>query len=62
MTELRCSRDLGLALGAIGPSSIAHHRELRDAGHLLVRDSNSGIPLFWQWKLEQNDMAIARSS
>jgi hypothetical protein len=50
MIELRCSRDLALRLGAIGPDNVAHHRQLRDAGHLLVRDYQLPTwPLFWPW-------------
>lgn len=47
--ELRCSRDLALRLGAIGPETIAHHRELKAAGHMLVRDTETSWPMFWPW-------------
>lgn len=61
-TELRCSRDLALRLGAIGPETIAHHKELRAAGHMLVRDPATGWPSFWPWVMSGEDMAAARSS
>lgn len=57
--ELRCSRDLALKLGAVAPLTLDHHRVLRDAGHLLVRDLASGWALFWPW---QNLDSTARSS
>ena len=47
--ELRCSRDLALRLGAITPETVKHHIQLRDAGHLLVRDKTTGWPMFWPW-------------
>lgn len=62
MTELRCTRDLALRLGAIGPETIAHHRELRDAGHMLVRDGQTSWAMFWPWQLTKDDLVAARSS
>lgn len=62
MTELRCSRDLALRLGAIGPETIAHHRQLRDEGHMLVRDGRTGWAMFWPWELRGEDLVAARSS
>lgn len=49
--ELRCSGYLAMWLGAVMPASPAEHREMRDAGHLLVRDPRTGWPLFWPWLL-----------
>jgi hypothetical protein len=51
MIELRCSRDLALKLGAVIPGAIKHDRELRDAGHLIVRDKQTGWAMFWPWQL-----------
>jgi hypothetical protein len=62
MTELRCSRDLALWLGAIIPGTNAHHRQLREAGHLVVRDTETSWPMFRPWSLPRDDMAAARSS
>jgi hypothetical protein len=62
MIELRCSRDLALALGAIGPETMAHHREMKNAGHLLVRDLKTSWLMFWQWQLSRDQMLTARSS
>jgi hypothetical protein len=62
VTELRCTRDLALRLGAIGPETIAHHRELKHAGHMLVRDTETSWPMFWPWELSRADMATAKSS
>ena len=47
--ELYCSRELAERLGAVSPVTIEHHRRLRDAGHLLVRDLATGWPMFWPW-------------
>lgn len=60
--ELRCSRDLALRLGAVGPETIAHHREMKNAGHLLVRDERAW-PMFWPWELlpAQRAMEIVRA-
>lgn len=44
--ELRCSHELALLLGAIEPHSIDHHKELKHAGFMLVRD-DAGAALFW---------------
>jgi len=60
MTELLCSRDIALRLGAIVPETTRHHRELRDAGHMLVRDGQTGEAAFWPWKLEE--LATGKSS
>lgn len=60
--ELRCSRDLALRLGAIGPETIAHHKQLRAAGHILVRDRETSWPMFWPVALSKEDMVAARSS
>lgn len=62
MTELRCSRDLAIWLGAIGPETVKHHRELKAAGHILVRDRETSWPLFWPWELTREDLVAARSS
>jgi hypothetical protein len=53
MCELRCTRDLAWALGAISPETIAHHKQLRDAGHMLVRDIETSWPMFWPWQLSR---------
>jgi hypothetical protein len=45
--ELRCSRDLALRLGAISPDTVAHHKVLRDADTILVRDRITSWPMFW---------------
>ena len=50
MMELRCSRDLADRFDTIEPESAAHHRELRDAGHLRVRDCETGRARFWPWQ------------
>lgn len=60
--ELLCSRDLALRLGAVMPETTKHHRELRDAGHLLVRDGRTGWAMFWPWELTKQDLVTARSS
>ena len=60
--ELLCSRDLALRLGAVMPETTRHHRELRDAGHLLVRDGRTGWAMFWPWAMTKEDLVIARSS
>jgi hypothetical protein len=59
--ELRCPRDLALKLGVIEPRDNRHHRQLRDAGHLLVRDSETARPMFWAWTLDRADIAAAMS-
>jgi hypothetical protein len=61
MCELRCTRDLAWRLGAISPETIAHHKALRDAGHMLVRDIETSWPMFWPWQLSRDDMAKART-
>lgn len=58
--ELRCSRDLALRLGAVGADSPAHHRAMRDAGDMLVRDRATGWPLFWPLQITSSDMAATR--
>jgi len=60
--ELRCSRDLALRLGAVTPETTKHHREMRDAGHMLVRDGQTGWALFWPLELTKDDLVTARSS
>lgn len=47
--ELRCTRDLALFLGAIEPVTIDHHKQLKSAGHMLLRDSETSKPMFWPW-------------
>lgn len=44
--ELLCSHDLALRLGAIEPENLAQHREMKRAGHMLIRDELCE-PLFW---------------
>lgn len=47
-TELRCSRELGLRLGAIEPNTIENHKRLRASGLcLLLRDPVTLLPMFW---------------
>ena len=62
MMELRCTRDIALRLGAVVPETTAHHRQLRDAGHMLVRDGQTGWAMFWPWELSREDLVAARSS
>jgi hypothetical protein len=62
MIELLCSRDLALRLGAVVPETVKHHRELRDAGHLLIRDGHTGWAMFWKWELTREDLVTERSS
>lgn len=62
MMELRCSRDLALRLGAVVPETTKRHREMRDAGDLLVRDCETGWAMFWPWELTKQDLVAARSS
>jgi hypothetical protein len=59
--ELRCSRELALLLGAVQPRSIVEHRELKRAGYLLIRDA-LGVPMFWQWQVQERLTAGAKSS
>jgi hypothetical protein len=48
MIELRCSRDLGLRLGAIMPETTDQHRTFaRSAAFILVRDLQTGWAMFW---------------
>lgn len=60
--ELLCSRDLALKLGAISPETTKHHREMRDAGDMLIRDRSTGWALFWPVMLTREDLVAARSS
>jgi hypothetical protein len=60
--ELLCSRELALRLGAVVPETTRHHRELRDAGHMLVRDGQTGWAMFWPLALTREDLVTARSS
>lgn len=45
--ELLCRRSLALLLGALEPDTPAEVREMKRAGHLLLRDPDTGDPLFW---------------
>ena len=45
--ELLCPRALALWLGAVEPINMAHHRELKRAGHMLLRDIETSEPMFW---------------
>jgi len=56
--ELHCSRELAERLGAVSPITVDHHRRLRDAGSLLVRDPLTGWAMFWRWVPEE----VTRSS
>ena len=60
--ELRCSGNLAVRLGAIVPQSPRHHRQLRDAGLLLVRDRETAFPLFWPWAANVADEITTRST
>jgi hypothetical protein len=51
--ELRCSRDLALRLGAIEPANVEAHKELKKAGHLLVRDGETNTAMFWPWSMDR---------
>lgn len=62
MIELRCSHETAILLGAIVPESLGHHRRLRDAGHLLVRDTETPKAMFWPWAINMADEINARSS
>ena len=35
---------------------------LRDAGHLLIRDSMTGRPMFWPWQINAAEEITTRSS
>ena len=61
MIELRCSRDLALRLGAIGPETIAEHKLLRDQGHMLVRDRVTSWPMFWPWATQPDETSTKSS-
>lgn len=61
MMELRCSRDLAFWLGAIGPETMVQHKELKNAGHMLVRDPATSRPMFWPWQLTTLQRVIAGS-
>jgi len=45
--ELRISRELALRLGAIDPETIAEYHEMRRAGLMLLREPETGRPMFW---------------
>jgi hypothetical protein len=60
--ELFCSRDLALRLGAVAPETTAHHKALKNAGHLLVRDPETSGPMFWPWQVTTSEMVTSRSS
>lgn len=48
--ELRCNLKLALWLGAIQATSLLEHKELKQAGHLLIRDPIVAGPVaFWPW-------------
>lgn len=59
--ELRCPRELALRLGAIAPLDIAAHKELKNAGHILVRDPESAEPVFWPWASEAMAISVRSS-
>lgn len=60
--ELRCSRDLALRLGAVDPIGIEHHRAMKNAGDLLVRDVETSRPMFWAWVDSVTRLIAAKSS
>lgn len=60
--ELHCSRALALRLGACPPLGVAHHRELCEAGHLLVRDPATSAALFWPWVRSSAEREPTRAS
>jgi hypothetical protein len=60
--ELHCSRDLALRLGAVGPETMAQRKELKNAGHLLVRDPETSWPMFWPWQVTTTEMVTSKSS
>jgi hypothetical protein len=39
---------------------MAHHREMKNAGNLLVRDIATSLPMFWAWQMTPQEMAAAR--
>lgn len=47
--ELRCSFDLAIRLGAISVTTVQEHREMKNAGHLLVRCPATMCVAFWPW-------------
>lgn len=50
-TELRCSRELALWLGAFEPEDPVHHRQLRATGQfMMVRDREAMRPMFWAYQ------------
>jgi hypothetical protein len=59
--ELHCSVCLAMLLGAVAPTTPAEHRELRDTGHLLVRDPRTGWAVFWRWQLSDAEIATRSS-
>lgn len=47
--ELRMTRELAIALGAIEPSSVEAYKALFNSGrYILIRERTSGLPLFWE--------------
>jgi hypothetical protein len=48
MIEARMSSSLALRLGATLPRTVQEHREmLRGGSFILLRDRESGLPMFW---------------
>ncbi len=62
MMELRCSREIADRFELIEPGNATEHRSLRDAGHLRVRDCETGRARFWPWQPGVNETTVARSS
>lgn len=58
--ELRCSRDLALWLGAIVPESLDHHKEMKKAGHLLVRAPGALLSTAMFWPIATGLVALMR--
>lgn len=60
--EVRCSGQLAIRLGAIPPATVAEHKQLRDAGFILIRDRDTAYPMFWPWAVNVADEIATRSS
>ncbi len=58
--EIIMQRDLALRLGAVTPENVRHHRAMRNAGDMLIRDRATMWPLFWQWQISPQDIAAER--